>query len=975
MKEYIVTLKAGVDYDAFYDAMVQSSTETLVPNREVEIANERPLSQRNTHYFLTDHEADTLQKDPRVLAVEIPPDQRDDIKISPFVLQSSNFNKTTSDSGPFVNWGLLRCGFVNNATYGSTGFPAVCAYPYHLDGTGVDVVVHDSGLQIDHPEFTDKNNASRVQQINWYAASGIAGTQSVNFYRDYHGHGTHVGGTMCGKTYGWAKNARVYALKVNGLEGYGDYGTGIPITYCFDVVKGWHLNKPVDPATGKKRPTVVNMSWGYGTSYSALTGGNYRGTNWVASSPNSSYGMINITGRVPVRIASVDTDLEELIQAGVTVCVAAGNDYFKMDVPGGDDYDNYFSRSGGAQVFYHRGSSPCSLSAIMVGCVNSVATPTEYKMGFSNGGPGVDVYAPGTDIMSSCSNTDEIGGVSYFLNSSYKQANISGTSMASPQTAGMCALFHQLNPDALPHQVKMFTIKTATSGALYDTAGSSTSYTGTTTLYGGNNRYLRNPYASNTGMIYTNIYQGIPVQQQNILNTARDEVVVFYNQNSTDSVDVANYYKTKRPNFSKVNTVGLNIPYQIYPQRRSGDGTTIISQSGADIGVPYEGCRKYDLIHNINFNASVIAPMQAYLASNIKTKYIVCSLDMPLHIINQTSTAVPYLTTLASVSGVPYHISKNTGIFPFYLAGEYREDVLAYIDKLSRASADGIKLYTNRLSAYAEDSNLYSSDYFSLYNAGDNIYRALSGVYFYRTGRTTALSAGTTSVRQTTGMFCNYSNAWPHNTGNLSASSMCYFGSWGFNGRRFINPNGPYIFNISGEGEVAGLSAISYYTDPASSGKLTFNNPQKIDNWSFVYTMESFNASPGGGSYGPYTALVPSWGLFPTSYTGVKTFSAFKMSWQYAAGMRPIRHSHFTQYFSKSAFGGSNYENTAVNWVGSLYEPYYPGAVNDTHITAWLSGSISYDCVTNNFANKFPALAIGDPLVFVKTPLFNTIIS
>jgi len=506
MKEYIVTLKAGVDYDAFYDAMVQSSNEELVPSRQVEIANERPLSQRNTHYFLSDDEASLLQKDPRVLAVEIPPDQRDDIKISPFVLQSSNFNKTTSDSGPFVNWGLLRCAFNNNTIYGSTGFPAVCAYPYHLDGTGVDVVVHDSGLQIDHPEFTNKNNASRVQQINWYTASGIAGTQSVSFYRDFDGHGTHVGGIMCGKTYGWAKNARVYALKVNGLEGFGDSGTGIPITDCFDVVKGWHLNKPVDPATGKKRPTVVNMSWGYSTTYYFMTGGSYRGQSWISSAPFAGFGMVNYTGRVPVRIASVDTDLDELIEAGVTVCVAAGNDYFKIDVPNGADYDNYFSRSGGIygeQVFYHRGSSPYSLSAIMVGCVDSTATPTEYKKNFSCGGPGVDVYAPGTDIMSSCSNTNNKSGVAYFLNSSYKQVNISGTSMASPQVAGMCALFYQLNPDAFPHQVKMFTINTATSGALYDTAySSSTNYTDINTLFGGHNRYLRNPYASNTGLTF-----------------------------------------------------------------------------------------------------------------------------------------------------------------------------------------------------------------------------------------------------------------------------------------------------------------------------------------------------------------------------------------------------------------------------------------------------------------------------------------
>jgi len=502
MNEYIVTLKAGIDYDAFYDAMVETCTETFVPHRAVEIANERPLSQRNTHYFLTHDEVAALQKDPRVLAVELPPDQRDDIQIGHAAVQVSNFTKTTSDRGPFVNWGLLRCAFNNNAIYGSTNFPSTCACPYHLDGTGVDVVVHDSGLQVDHPEFTDVNNASRVQQINWYTASGITGTQSANFYRDFDGHGTHVGGIMAGKTYGWAKNARVYALKVDGLEGSGDAGTGISITDCFDVVKGWHLNKPIDAATGKKRPTVVNMSWGYGASYNNLIGGNYRGTNWVGSSPNSSYGMVNVTGRVAVRVASVDTDLEELIAAGVTVCVAAGNDYFKIDVPGGADYNNYFSRRNGEQVFYHRGSSPYSLSAIIVGNINSVATSTEFKNTDSSGGPGVDVYAPGTNIASSCSNTNSMGGVAYFLNSSYKQVNISGTSMASPQVAGMCALFCQLNPDALPNQVKMFTTNTAVSGALYDTANSSTSYTAYNTLLGGPNRYLNNPYAQDAGLLF-----------------------------------------------------------------------------------------------------------------------------------------------------------------------------------------------------------------------------------------------------------------------------------------------------------------------------------------------------------------------------------------------------------------------------------------------------------------------------------------
>ena len=37
-------------------------------------------------------------------------------------------------------------------------------------------------------------------------------------------------------------NARVYSVKVGGLEGSGDTG-GISINSCFDVIKGWHENK------------------------------------------------------------------------------------------------------------------------------------------------------------------------------------------------------------------------------------------------------------------------------------------------------------------------------------------------------------------------------------------------------------------------------------------------------------------------------------------------------------------------------------------------------------------------------------------------------------------------------------------------------------------------------------------------------------------------------------------------------------
>ena len=132
---------------------------------------------------------------------------------------------------------------------------------------------------------------------------------------------------------GWAKDARIYSVKVSGLEGSGDSGTGISVSNCFDVIKGWHNAKPIDPETGYKRPTVVNMSWGYSFSSSSTpTVGNYRGNAWTYGDAgySSSAELYANAGIVPAyfsgsrkigsRLASVDTDVQEMIDAGIHIC-------------------------------------------------------------------------------------------------------------------------------------------------------------------------------------------------------------------------------------------------------------------------------------------------------------------------------------------------------------------------------------------------------------------------------------------------------------------------------------------------------------------------------------------------------------------------------------------------------------------------------------------------------------------------------
>jgi subtilisin family serine protease/plastocyanin len=505
-REYIVSLNAGADYNAFNAEMIAGTGKGDIPHRSVDVANARPASKRNTHYNLTDEEAALLKNDSRVYGVTLLPELDPDLAIGFSAVQSGNFTKTTSDSGDFLNWGMRR---INEETNPYSGLTTTGGYNYTLDGTGVDIVIQDSGIQADHPEFTDASGASRVQQIDWTAESGIAGmpAQSANYYRDFDGHGTHVAGTAAGKTYGWAKNAKIYSLKVAGLEGSGDSGTGTSATYAFDCIKEWHLAKPVDPTTGARRPTVVNMSWGYLRYYDSVTSMTYRGVSktgadidtttkrWDFGLPPTNNGFRYTTN---TRIASVDVDMEELIEAGVHVMVAAGNRSHKVDVEGGADYDNVLVANTGS-VNYQRGSSPYSVNAHIVGNVDSSihSGGLEQKASSSETGPGVSVFAPGTDIMSAVSTTNRFTDGDYPGNSSFKITNISGTSMASPQIAGLLGLWLQLNPGATPAEGLQFIKSKAKSSQLYD-SDSNNDYTDTRSLLGSTAGFAFNKFNSAT---------------------------------------------------------------------------------------------------------------------------------------------------------------------------------------------------------------------------------------------------------------------------------------------------------------------------------------------------------------------------------------------------------------------------------------------------------------------------------------------
>jgi subtilisin family serine protease len=490
LREYIITLINFEDLDDFYEDMETPGGNLYIPNRAIDVVHRREIS-RNTHYLLTDEEAEQIRQDPRVLAVELTPKDKGAI-IKPLWTDNSNFwDKSSGNSNTHKNWALLRCieGLQRN-NWGSDGTATQTGtVQINAEGRNVDVVIMDGFIDPNHPEFAvnaDGTGGSRVVQYNWLQHATPSGTYQYGPYTGANNqHGIHVAGTVAGNTQGWARKANIYNMYVYG----GDIN---PVNEdYFDYVRLWHNNKPINQTTGRKNPTIVNNSWGYeyttNFDISSITKITFRGveyTSGLTSAFLTSCGLLNdgvYLYAIPFVSPSIEADQEMAIDDGIIIVGAAGNNSLKIDIDGGQDYNNSFTW-GGSTFFYHRGMSPTrGNQAICVGAISTLAN--ESKATYSSCGPRIDVYAPGSRIISAMVGT----GVSDSRNSSYFLLKYSGTSMASPQVSGVLACILETYPTMNQNQALDYLIKTAKQNQITEVGSSFSDYA---FLQGSPNRYL-----------------------------------------------------------------------------------------------------------------------------------------------------------------------------------------------------------------------------------------------------------------------------------------------------------------------------------------------------------------------------------------------------------------------------------------------------------------------------------------------------
>jgi len=223
--EYIVVFKPGTA-----DAAIQSHMDTLKTHEHTKMHD----------YHI---KASDAKKEFRGYSIRVPSEDAPALKFHVSEVQYVEQNAVVRASAECklqtqATWGIVRTAEVAQTSAG------LYTYTDAADGAGVTAYVVDTGIYTDNVDFEGR--------AIWgadFASDPSPGT-------DLNGHGTHVAGTIMGKTFGVAKAAKAVGVAVLGADGS---------RTTAGVIAGINWSTAQSQKNGKGK-SIGNMSLGGGKS-------------------------------------------------------------------------------------------------------------------------------------------------------------------------------------------------------------------------------------------------------------------------------------------------------------------------------------------------------------------------------------------------------------------------------------------------------------------------------------------------------------------------------------------------------------------------------------------------------------------------------------------------------------------------------------------------------------------------------------
>jgi len=532
-KYYTVGVTTPEVWNHVHSILTQDgSLDDNIPSRSIECTDLKDHSPTRAVYLMTDEEAAQISLHPDIKFIDLDksqypdlyPPNPDELHCTPnrYTQAVKNYRNLSSVPGTATSAELNRAGFqlyrlvqYSNPWQGQSASTVLNnAIPNTNTGKDIDIIVGDDGCWFGHVEFDNSTGNGPVDYIGGnplpgngtcdlldvvlegssqrsaqFASAGTVAVPSYYTRANCNGtgtsnsaegnHGTPCAGQTYGRTYGWAYNANKWFI-----DAYGDYGFGLNVDLYFDIMKIFHVNKPVNPTYGTQNPTISSNSWGFratqgSTGYYYFRQGT-SGSGGVQYSSKPAFmaylGSSGDGGRFKGEMVtnSLTEAGDELIASGVIFVAAAGNSNQQQAGSSNANFNNYWASAASTpltsathtefgstcynttsrrgfpqQIGKYTSGSDVVYPVINIGALDDDFTGggLERKVNYSDMGDQIDCYTPGDNTLSSARTPytlynrydQRVGGLTSY------DTSFNGTSSACPTATGLIATALETN--------------------------------------------------------------------------------------------------------------------------------------------------------------------------------------------------------------------------------------------------------------------------------------------------------------------------------------------------------------------------------------------------------------------------------------------------------------------------------------------------------------------------------------------------